>query len=236
MPSTASRPFPEVPICSDSVLFLTSFSLFSIYKMPVAQKAQHPNPKKTRTKTRRLTAMSEHKISVGEDPKIQIEHIFDDRELKVNELVSLLISVFGGTDSLWPANQRWLLKKGDRIISHASVQRRWFIVNARYYQGWFVGGVCTDSDYQRQGFASILMQQMYEDLKNQELEFIVLNCGESKVHFYETLGYKRIADRAVYLRNGQQEIDDDPALALTLKASFDVEALSCEIFPFGFEF
>jgi len=180
--------------------------------------------------------MSEHKISVGEDPKIQIEHIFDDRELKVNELVSLLISVFGGTDSLWPANQRWLLKKGDRIISHASVQRRWFIVNARYYQGWFVGGVCTDSDYQRQGFASILMQQMYEDLKNQELEFIVLNCGESKVHFYETLGYKRIADRAVYLRNGQQEIDDDPALALTLKASFDVEALSCEIFPFGFEF
>ena len=128
------------------------------------------------------------------------------------------------------------VRHSDRLVSHAAVQRRWFIVNSRYYQGWFVGTVCTDPAFQNQGLATRVVKEMHSDLGDQDLEFAVLNCGGSLVPFYERLNYVKIADKGVYLRNGQHVVDEDAAMAHSFSQDFDIDALRCDPFPFGFDF
>ena len=167
---------------------------------------------------------------------MQTTHIVQDADVPERELLALSRAACGGADSLWPANHRWLTFDGPRPLAHVSVQRRWFVIDGVYFEGWFVGGVCTDPAAQRRGLASALLRRAEQDLRRESLGFAVLNCGESRCPFYERLGYARISDRALYLRGGGTEIDEDPVLALRLKDDFDVAALICDPFPFGVEF
>ena len=106
----------------------------------------------------------------------------------------------------------------------------------RYIEGWFLGTVCTMPDMQRRGLATQLLSRVYSDLARRDLPFSVLNCGEPLVGFYERSGYRRIADRATYLRGVSAVVDDDPAMATSLSSDFDVASLVCDSFPFGFDF
>jgi len=166
----------------------------------------------------------------------ELEHIVDDREAPEDDLLHLFRDAFGGTDSLWPANQRWLAWMDRRLVAHVAVQRRWFIVNGRYYEGWFLGAVCTAPEFQRRRIATELLRITHAGLRREEVAFAVLNCGESVVGFYARSGYKRIADRGTYLREGVAMIDDDPAMAISLTPDFDIGRLVCDSFPFGFDF
>jgi len=166
----------------------------------------------------------------------RVEHRLDDTDLPEAELLRLFRAAFGGADILWSANQRWLLWSSDKLLGHVSVQRRWFIVNKRHFEGWFVGGVCVDPAVQRSGIGSLLMRQAHADLASQELSFAVLNCGDRIVRFYERFGYVKISDRALYIRENKLAVDEDPVLAVSFKQEFDVSALTCEVFPFGFDF
>ncbi len=168
--------------------------------------------------------------------ELRIEHLRDDNGVDEEALLALFRDAFGGAESLWPANQRWLGRVRGQIVSHAAVQHRWFIANKTYQQGWFVGTVCTLPDYQHRGFAAQVMRAMHQDLIDDVLSFAVLNCGDSVEPFYERLGYARVAPRATFLRNGQSVVDEDPSLAISLHAGFDVACLTCESFPFGFDF
>ncbi len=166
----------------------------------------------------------------------RVEHFSGDIGLPEAELLRLFRAAFGGADTLWPANQRWLLWSSDKLLGHVSVQRRWFIVNKQYFEGWFVGGVCADPAVQRSGIGALLMRQAHGDLTPQELDFAVLNCGHPLVGFYERVGYVKISDRALYIRDGKLALDEDSALAISFKQGFDVAVLTCEAFPFGFDF
>jgi ribosomal protein S18 acetylase RimI-like enzyme len=177
------------------------------------------------------------KVSGTIPPGSRIEHLSGDVGLPVTEILSLLKAAMGGDDTPpWPANQRWLLWSSDKLLGHVSVQRRWFVVNKHYFEGWHIGGVCVHPAVQRGGIGTFLMQQVNRDLSLQELAFAVLNCGHSLVKFYDKVGYTKIADRALYIRNGKLVSDEDPALAISFRQSFDVAALTCEAFPFGFDF
>ena len=91
----------------------------------------------------------------------RIERIYDDLELPGTEILQLFRPCFGEVDSLWPANRRWLLWSPDRLVGHVSVQRRWFVVNGRHFEGWFVGGVCVDPVLQGRGLGTLLMRQAH---------------------------------------------------------------------------
>lgn len=80
------------------------------------------------------------------------------------------------------------------------------------------------------------MRQVHADLSAQELAFAVLNCGRRLIGFYNRVGYTKISDRALYIRDGKLVCDEDPALAISFRQSFDVADLACEAFPFGFDF
>ena len=167
----------------------------------------------------------------------RIEHLSGDVDLPVDKILSLLKAAMGGDDTPpWPANQRWLLWSSEKLLGHVSVQRRWFVVNKHYFEGWHVGGVCTHPSVQRSGIGTLLMRQVHADLSLQELAFAVLNCGRPLVRFYDKVGYTKIADRALYIRDGELVSDEDPALAISFQQDFDVAALTCEAFPFGFDF
>jgi predicted N-acetyltransferase YhbS len=99
-----------------------------------------------------------------------------------------------------------------------------------------VGGVCVDPALQRNGIGTLLVRQAHTDLASQKPDCAVLNCGEPLVRFYERAGYVKVSDRALYIREGKLAVDEDPALAISLKRDFDVAALVCEAFPFGFDF
>jgi GNAT superfamily N-acetyltransferase len=167
----------------------------------------------------------------------RVEHLSGDIGLPGSEILRLLKAAFGGDDTPpWPANQRWLLWSPDKLLGHVSVQRRWFVVNKHYFEGWHVGGVCVDPAVQRKGVGTLLMRQAYADLSLQELDFAVLNCGRPLVGFYNRIGYVKISDRALYIRDDKLMIEEDPALAISFRQRFDVITLTCELFPFGFDF
>ena len=167
----------------------------------------------------------------------RVEHLSGDVGFPEAEILRLLKAALGGDDTPpWPANQRWLLCSHDRLLGHVSVQRRWFVVNRHYFEGWLVGGVCVDPAVQRSGIGTLLMRQAHADLSLQELDFAVLNCARSLVRFYDRVGYVKISDRALYIRDDRLVIEEDPALAISFRERFDVGALACEAFPFGFDF
>ena len=167
----------------------------------------------------------------------RIEHISGDVDLPEKEILSLLKAAMGGDDTPpWPANQRWLLWLSDKLIGHISVQQRWFVVNKHYLEGWHVGGVCVHPSVQRKGIGSLLMKRVNADLTLQELEFAVLNCGHSLVRFYKRVGYTKVSDRALYIRDDNLAIEEDPVLAISFRKDFDITALMCKTFPFGFDF
>ena len=169
-------------------------------------------------------------------PGSHVEHLSGDMGLAETELLCLFRKAFGAADTLWPANQRWLLWSSDDLLGHVSVQRRWFLVNEQYFEGWFVGGVCVDLSVQRSGLGTLLMRQVHADLTVQELDFAVLNCGHQLVGFYERVGYEKLSDRALYLRDEELAFDEDPALAISFKRRVDISILKCKAFPFGFDF
>ena len=80
------------------------------------------------------------------------------------------------------------------------------------------------------------MERAHAALIPQELEFAVLNCGRHLVKFYEGVGYAKVSDRGLYIRDGKLAIDEDPALAISFRKGFDIAALRSETFPFGFDF
>jgi len=169
--------------------------------------------------------------------ELRTEHLSEDVGLPEKEILSLLKAALGGDDTPpWPANQRWLLWSSNKLLAHVSVQRRWFVVNKHYFQGWHVGGVCVHPAVQRSGIGTFLMQQAHADLYLQELGFAVLNCSRSLVRFYNGVGYMGVSDRALYIRDGKLVCEADPALATSLRQDFDVSVLECEAFPFGFDF
>ena len=170
------------------------------------------------------------------DMELRIEHISEEVGLPESSLLRLFRAAFGTIDVLWPANQRWLLWEAEQLVGHVSVQRRWFVLNKRYFEGWFVGGVCVDPAYQESGLGTLLMRQVHTDLASQTLDFAVLNCGAPLARFYERIGYVKVSDRAIYLRDGELALDEDHALVISFNQAFDVAALMCEAFPFGFDF
>ena len=184
-----------------------------------------------------MTKSASIKISNTLPPDSRIEHLSNDVGFPEKKILSLLKAAMGGDDTPpWPANQRWLLWFSSELVGHVSVQRRWFVVHDHYFEGWHVGGVCVHPNVQRKGIGTILMEQAHAGLTHQKLRFAVLNCGPSLVNFYGRVGYVKISDHALYIRDEKLVIDVDPVMAISFQNGFDVASLDCTAFPFGFDF
>ncbi len=169
----------------------------------------------------------------------RIEHLSQDKNIPEAEILDLFQAAFrGGGGSLLPVNERWILWSSDKLIGHAGVQRRWFVVKDKYFEGWLLGGICINPDFQGKGLANILIKKVLSDLAQKELDFAILCCDEEKlVSFYKRFGFIKISDSALYLENGKLEkVDGDRTMVISFAQGFDAEVLRTDPFPFGFDF
>lgn len=97
-------------------------------------------------------------------------------------------------------NHFWLLEKDGILVSmvngmvtHNDTLEDEMYTNANIHdeQGeWqMIFGVETRPDYQRRGFAEILLKQVIADARKQKRKGLVLTCKEHMVHYYEKFGF-----------------------------------------------
>jgi predicted GNAT family N-acyltransferase len=153
-------------------------------------------------------------------------------------LGALITGCFGGMKlkDLPPATQRAVLLQGGQVIAHAAVQARVFPMTAGPLPGFILGCVCTHPDARQKGIGTAITQSLLAKLDIRLEQFIVLNCGESVTGFYAKMGFVRVAEQAVYTRNGQREVDSDPVMGMGISPSFDVRLLRYDPFPLGEDF
>ena len=136
-------------------------------------------------------------------------------EQAVRELIA---ASFGGMSSSGiRAHRRWLALLGERVVAHAAVQRRSLTVAGRVWQVGMVGLVCSDPRERGRGYAASVMRRMAADLTAEPLDWLVLNCGEGVVGFYERLGWIRMAEGAVYTTADGRRRDADPVYGWALR-------------------
>ncbi|GEM_PF-2549127 len=170
---------------------------------------------------------------------IRIEHLWQDKNIPERKILGLLRAAFsGGKGPPLPVNERWLLWSQDQLLGHAAVQRRWFVVNNKFFEGWLLGGVCIDPNFQGKGLANILIKKVLSDLAQKELDFAILCCDEEKLSgFYQKFGFAKIADSALYLEEGKiRTVEGDRTLVIAFSEDFDLDVLRVDPFPFGFDF
>lgn len=94
----------------------------------------------------------------------------------------------------------WLLEEDGILVSmvngmvtHNDILEDEMYANANIHdeQGeWqMIFGVETKPDYQRRGFAEILLKQVIADARKQKRKGLVLTCKEHMVHYYEKFGF-----------------------------------------------
>ena len=112
---------------------------------------------------------------------------------------------------------------GDRPVAHLGMLRR-FLRNPDSGTGILVGDVglvAVDPDLQGKGVGGRLLGQAAEAMRELDLPFGFLTCGEWAVPFYESAGWQLLPGQVtrMFNRDGQPEVYDGPAMALPLHAT-----------------
>ena len=95
----------------------------------------------------------------------------------------------------------WLLEKDKRIIGliNGMVSDEEYLRDEMYADAdmhnengdWqMIFGVEVLPEYQRKGYAAMIMKQVFEDSKARGKKGVVLNCKDFRVPYYEKLGFK----------------------------------------------
>ncbi|MBQ8515426.1 MAG: GNAT family N-acetyltransferase [Ruminococcus sp.] len=99
------------------------------------------------------------------------------------------------------ANHFWLLEADEKIISmvNGMVTNEPDLRDEMYYDAsmhneygsWqMIFGVETHPDYQKKGYAAILMNRVIEDAESNKRAGLVLTCKEKLIPYYEKFGFE----------------------------------------------
>lgn len=135
-----------------------------------------------------------------------------------------------------PAEVRSILAAGQDVISHAAIKKyRYDFISDPRVTTWILGYVCTGGAHRGRGLASQCLRELFDEL-NPGVWIMVLNCKKAVVGFYEKCGFKVIAEKASYDRNGTISIDDDPVMARCSSPELKSAIAGKEILHLGEEF
>jgi aminoglycoside 2'-N-acetyltransferase I len=99
-----------------------------------------------------------------------------------------------------PADHYLRRRDGDQLISLVAITDRVITVGGQSVRVGGIGDVSTREDQRGQGHASMLLREaarfMFDDLG---VAFGMLFCGESRIPFYEHLGWTRIQQPAHWI-------------------------------------
>ena len=152
-------------------------------------------------------------------------------------LDQIVAASFGGWSlaDMPPAHRRCVVVSGERILSHAAAQRRTFALPTGEHTGYIIGCVCTAPEQRGRGMGTRATLELLQNLRKDGAPFAVLNCGEERCGFYRRMGFRPLAPRASYRRDGSIQIDEDPVMGMAL-GDFDLDVLKTDVFAVGDDF
>ena len=90
-----------------------------------------------------------------------------------------------------PAELRVIVQADDRPVCHVGIIRREGMWKGRKIHIGGIGGVATDPDFRRRGFASVALNAALQTLKDERAtDFALLFCRPDNVDFYTKRGWK----------------------------------------------
>jgi predicted GNAT family N-acyltransferase len=105
----------------------------------------------------------------------------------------------------------------DELVAYCALQEREIEIVCEKYRVLILGLVTVRDRYRNNGFCKELLNQVLNSNKHNDVDGIVLNCGENIKMLYEKMGFIRISDCAMYERSLIKEIDNDPVYYYPLK-------------------
>jgi aminoglycoside 2'-N-acetyltransferase I len=103
------------------------------------------------------------------------------------------------------------------IVSEVGVVVRKVTVGDQHILAGGVGGVATHPEYRRQGYAGQLLRATEQLMRDLELSFGILVCGEEKMPYYASFGWQKIDNRTIFQNQGQDREMDGIMMVLPLK-------------------
>jgi aminoglycoside 2'-N-acetyltransferase I len=103
------------------------------------------------------------------------------------------------------------------IISQIGIVVRKVAVGDQHILAGGVGGVATHPDYRRHGYAGLLLRAAEQLMRDLDLEFGILVCGEERMPYYASFGWQKIDNRTIFQNQGQDREMDGIMMVLPLK-------------------
>jgi len=133
------------------------------------------------------------------------------------------------------ADRHLLVRHRNHPIGYCALTSRRFKLGQNEEELFLLGFFTIELAYRLQGIGTALLQYCLELSRSLRVSGVILNCGIDVVVFYESVGFRKISDRASYTRDGKLMIDDDPVLFYSFERRFE-DFRNTECVHFGTDF
>ena len=157
-------------------------------------------------------------MTLPEETRLQItfqtsDCLEDELEREIDTLDHLAFSEGGEEDNSieWAMSSTWyaLGRLDGRLVSQIGIVDRTIQAGGQTLSIAGVGGVATHPDFQRRGFARVLLQAAYEQMRQRGgYDFAMLFCGTLMIPYYTKRGYCLVHNPLYILQSGQRVLFD----------------------------
>jgi predicted acetyltransferase len=158
--------------------------------------------------------------SLTSDLKIVIKAVEEltEAEKQMTTEVDRLSFTDEQNDIEWGDSQ-WLVMGfiDGSIVSQIGILKREVDVGGQKLSVGGVGGVATHPDHRRRGYAGQLLRASEQLLRELDLQFGVLVCGEERMPYYASFGWQKIDNKTIFQNQGKDRELDGIMMILPLK-------------------
>ena len=141
---------------------------------------------------------------------------------KLNKISALIDNVFH-VKILPVIEYHFMVLSNADLIGYCAVTYREIALDNQTAYLSLLGLLAIEKSQRGKGIGSELVRHVIKVMREKDSNGIILNCSESTVPFYTKLGFKVISQKAVYLRDSQRVIDNDPVLVMTFNDNLKLD-------------
>jgi predicted acetyltransferase len=159
-------------------------------------------------------------MSLSSDLKIVIKAVEEltETEKQMTTEVDRLSFTDEQNDIEWGDSQ-WLVMGfiDGFIVTQIGILKREVDVGGQKLSVGGVGGVATHPDHRRRGYAGQLLRASEQLMRELDLPFGVLVCGEERMPYYASFGWQKIDNKTIFQNQGKDRELDGIMMILPLK-------------------
>jgi len=146
------------------------------------------------------------------------EDLTAEEDAQLDETSQLAFAGSGAEDLCW-SNSEWFLlgKFAGRVVSIVGILYREIRVGDGVVIVGGVGGVATHPEFQRRGFAGMLMQRAGALMGDEgKVSFGLLNCAPERMRFYGSFGWQPLQASMFFYCHGERRLYNGPVMILPI--------------------